>query len=137
MYRSLGKEVLSKYIKNERNVHKIEQKINDVSNNQDEYKNILLEIVNNRRGGLNSKVVMELLRNGNFLENRDEYKEFRNKIEEHDKFLIKPFEVDEGVLECGKCGSNKTISYTKQTRSGDEATSVFALCYECNNKWKM
>ena len=78
-----------------------------------------------------------LLKSKKVLECASDYEEYRLKLKEHDGFLIKPFEVDEGVLECGKCGSNKTISYTKQTRSGDESTSVFALCYNCNNKWKM
>jgi DNA-directed RNA polymerase subunit M/transcription elongation factor TFIIS len=137
MYRSLGSEVLSKYISNERTVQKIENKIHNISSDQEEYKKLLLEMVDKKRGGYSSKSIMECLKTGEYLDNRVEYKDFKNKIEEHDKFLVKPFEVDEGVLECGKCGSNKTISYTKQTRSGDEATSVFALCYQCNNKWKM
>lgn len=137
MYRTLGKQVLGKYIQNQNNMVKIEKKINTISNNQDEYKSIILEVINNKRDGNSSKHIMEMLKQGIYLDNREEYVEFRAKIEEHDGFLIKPFEVDEGVLECGKCGSNKTISYTKQTRSGDESTSVFALCYQCNNKWKM
>ena len=137
MYRSAGKQVLSRYIKNVENVRKLENKINIISNNQDEYKKIILEIVKYKNEGNGSKELMNILKEGQVLENTKEYDEYRHKIKEHDGFLIKPFEVDEGVLECGKCGSNKTISYTKQTRSGDEATSVFALCYECNNKWKM
>jgi DNA-directed RNA polymerase subunit M/transcription elongation factor TFIIS len=137
MYRTLGSEVLSKYIKNLNNVQKIEKKVDKITNNQEEYKSLILEVVNNRRTGFSCKTVMDMLKLGNYLDNRKEYVEFREKIEEHDGFLVKPFEVDEGVLECGKCGSNKTISYTKQTRSGDESTSVFALCYHCNNKWKM
>lgn len=137
MYRTLGKQVLSNYIKSSKNVNVIENKINKVTCNQDEYKSLILEIVNAKRNGSSSKYIMDILKQGYFLDNRKEYVEFRAKIEEHDGFLVKPFEVEEGVLECGKCGSNKTISYTKQTRSGDESTSVFALCYECNNKWKM
>ena len=38
-------------------------------------------------------------------------------------------------MECNRCGSNKTYSYTKQIRSGDEATTVFAICCKCNNRW--
>ena len=137
MYRTLGKQVLSNYIKNSKNVNIIENKINKVTCNQDEYKSLILEIVNVKRNGSSSKSIMDILKRGCFLNNSQEYVDFRDKIEEHDGFLVKPFEVEEGVLECGKCGSNKTISYTKQTRSGDESTSVFALCYNCNNKWKM
>ena len=48
---------------------------------------------------------------------------------------LSPAEVEEGVLEC-KCGSKRTISFTLQTRSGDEGTSVWARCVECGNKWQ-
>lgn len=136
MYRELGKEVLSNFIKNKGNVIKLENKINEYCNNQVEYRLIMMEIIKYRNSGKSSNELMTILKSGKFLEQSKEYDYFRDKIQEHDGFLIKPFEVDEGVLECGKCGSTKTISYTKQTRSGDEATSVFALCYECNNKWK-
>ena len=137
MYRELGKKVLSKYISSEKNIKLLEKKINEITNNQEEYKKLILELINYKRNGTSSKELLKLLKSNKVLESGSSYEEYKIKLEEHDGFLIKPFEVDEGVLECGKCGSNKTISYTKQTRSGDESTSVFALCYNCNNKWKM
>ena len=137
MYRQLGVQVLSKYITSEKNVKLLEKNVNEVTNNQEDYKKLILELVNHKRGGMSSKDILKLLKSKKVLEDGSVYEEYRLKLKEHDGFLIKPFEVDEGVLECGKCGSNKTISYTKQTRSGDESTSVFALCYNCNNKWKM
>ena len=137
MYRQLGVQVLSKYISSDKNVKLLEKNVNTVSNNQGDYKKLILELVNYKREGMSSKDILKLLKSKKVLEDGSKYEEYRIKLKEHDGFLIKPFEVDEGVLECGKCGSNKTISYTKQTRSGDESTSVFALCYNCNNKWKM
>jgi len=137
MYRQLGVQVLSKYITSNKNVKLLERNVNEVTNNQEDYKKLILELVNHKRGGMSSKDILKLLKSKSVLERGSVYEEYRIKLKEHDGFLIKPFEVDEGVLECGKCGSNKTISYTKQTRSGDESTTVFALCYNCNNKWKM
>ena len=137
MYRQLGVQVLSKYISSEKNVKLLEKKVNEISDNQSDYRKLLLELVKHKRDGMSSKDILKLLKSKKVLEYGSAYEEYRMKLKEHDGFLIKPFEVDEGVLECGKCGSNKTISYTKQTRSGDESTSVFALCYNCNNKWKM
>lgn len=137
MYRQLGVQVLSKYISSEKNVRLLEKKVNEISDNQSDYKKLLLELVKHKRDGMSSKDILKLLKSKKVLEYGSAYEEYRMKLKEHDGFLIKPFEVDEGVLECGKCCSNKTISYTKQTRSGDESTSVFALCYNCNNKWKM
>lgn len=137
MYRENGIEALKLHITNEKNVNVIEKYINSISSNQDEYKLIIQEVMNHRRRGDSSKIILSRLKEGRFLRNDIRYDKVRNDIDEHDKFLIKPFEVDEGVLECGKCNSNKTISYTKQTRSGDESTTVFAMCFNCNNRWKI
>ena len=64
---------------------------------------------------------------------------FYNKIifkeEEQNEFLIKPFEVEEGVLTC-KCGSKKVFSYQSQTRGMDEPSTTFATCAKCGSKWQ-
>ncbi|QIH04916.1 transcription elongation factor S-II [Dasineura jujubifolia toursvirus 2a] len=44
-------------------------------------------------------------------------------------------EVDEGMFECRKCKSKKIFTMSKQTRSGDEATTVFARCSQCKFGW--
>ena len=41
-----------------------------------------------------------------------------------------------GVV-CRKCGSDNVFSESRQTRSGDEATTIFFTCLNCGNKWKM
>ena len=53
---------------------------------------------------------------------------------EQDNFLIKPLEIEEGVLEC-KCGSKRVFSYQKQCRGGDESSTTFAECVACKSKW--
>jgi DNA-directed RNA polymerase subunit M/transcription elongation factor TFIIS len=67
--------------------------------------------------------------------NNKYFEEERKNQKEQDDFIENPFEVAEGVLTCGKCGSNRTFSYAKQVRSCDEGTSVFATCMNCKNKW--
>jgi DNA-directed RNA polymerase subunit M/transcription elongation factor TFIIS len=59
----------------------------------------------------------------------------KKKIEEENDFMVCPYEILEGVLMCKKCGCKKIFSFSKQTRSMDEPTTVFALCSECGNKW--
>lgn len=41
-----------------------------------------------------------------------------------------------GVI-CNKCGSDDVFSESRQTRSSDEAMTVFFTCLNCGNKWKM
>jgi DNA-directed RNA polymerase subunit M/transcription elongation factor TFIIS len=42
----------------------------------------------------------------------------------------------EGMLQCRKCKSKKTVFMEMQTRSADEPMTVFATCLECQNRWK-
>lgn len=64
----------------------------------------------------------------------DMYKEFRD-LEFNIDFPPK-IDIEEGVLQCIKCGSKKTISFQRQTRSADEGMTTYAQCVECNNRWK-
>ena len=63
------------------------------------------------------------------------YTEQKEKRNEFDSYLERPFEVSEGISQCQKCGSKKTYSIQKQSRSLDEATSTFSRCVQCNNTW--
>ena len=40
-------------------------------------------------------------------------------------------------VKCKNCGSENVNSYSKQVRSGDEATTVFYTCLDCKNKWRV
>ena len=63
------------------------------------------------------------------------YDDIRKKLDEYDDYLVNPFEVAEGVAECGKCGSWKTFSCTKQCRSSDESMTTFSKCVKCGSEW--
>lgn len=63
------------------------------------------------------------------------YDNISAKIDEFDEYLVKPFEVTEGVNQCGKCGSKKTWNVQKQVRASDEPMSVFSRCVECGHSW--
>jgi DNA-directed RNA polymerase subunit M/transcription elongation factor TFIIS len=69
--------------------------------------------------------------------NHNFFESFEKKLKEYDDFLICPPSVDEGVIECRRCGSNKTFSFSKQTRRADESATVFVRCSKCNNTFKM
>ena len=41
-----------------------------------------------------------------------------------------------GGLVCSKCKSNKTEYSLLQCRSGDEGSTAFVYCHNCNRRWK-
>lgn len=135
-YRNKGYKAL-KLVMNEKYSKIIEELINNNSDSQDYYNLIIQEMINHKRCGKSYNDIIQLIKNSIFLDNTNEYKIFKQKLNEIDDFLINPFEVDEGVLDCNKCGSNKTFSYTKQTRGGDESTTVFVVCSNCKSRWKI
>lgn len=73
---------------------------------------------NEQRCGLNSKC---------FDKFRKEEEDFLNLLECPD--------VEEGMFECHKCKSKKVFTTSKQTRRGDESTTVFAKCVNCKHNW--
>ena len=98
-----------------------------------ETKKILYQIITDINNE-SIKFVIKKINNDKYGWESDVYNDTRVKIEEQDNFLINPFEVEEGVLEC-RCGSKRVFSYSKQVRSCDEGTSVFATCIECKASW--
>lgn len=131
-YRLKGKQALSLMIKDDIDV--IENNIFNNSVTTEEYKLIIQDILRIYRENSNYDLI-EDVKNELYLYNHNRFDNIKKTIKEYDSFILKPFEVDEGVLTCNKCNSNKTYSYTKQTRSGDEATTVFAICSNCNARW--
>jgi transcription elongation factor S-II len=41
-----------------------------------------------------------------------------------------------GMFECGRCKSNNTEYFQKQTRSADEPMTTFVTCKNCQKKWR-
>lgn len=134
-YRNNGISVLSTVLKNKKNIDIIEKNIDKISDNEDDYNDNLYEVISLIQEKCKLKNILQKIKSKDLLWNNNIFIEAKNRIEEHDHFILHPFEIEEGVMECTRCGSNKTYSYTKQTRSGDEATTVFAICCKCNNRW--
>lgn len=61
----------------------------------------------------------------------------RHELQEEDDFLENPPAVEEGVMECAKCHSKRTFSFSKQTRRADESATVFIRCSNCNYTYKI
>ena len=143
-YRIKGKNALKTVFTNEKNINTFEKNIYEISlkylkkyeNIEDIYNLNIYQIVNEI---LNDKTIsfqdlLKKIKNGNIYWRHPFYTNYINKEVEQDNFLIKPFEIEEGVLTC-KCGSKKVFSYQRQQRSADEPMSTFATCTSCGSKW--
>ena len=64
------------------------------------------------------------------------YEKIIATLQEHDDYIVMPFEVVEGVVECPKCEGSKTWSVQKQTRGGDEIMTTFSRCVNCGHDWR-
>jgi len=99
------------------------------------YKLLIYQFCGDILSGSSLDTVRELVKAGKTGWNHPTFDDIRFKREEQDNFIENPFEVEEGVLECGKCGSMRVFSFTKQTRSADEPMTTFAECIACGKKW--
>jgi DNA-directed RNA polymerase subunit M/transcription elongation factor TFIIS len=141
--------ILSKYFGKHKNIDYILKKTNGSEQRLKIYE--LLCIINNpnsenrdysEEGGDEEKKMLEnmskaisYLKKNKLLWSHDSFSKEQKKIEEENDFMVCPYEISEGVLTCKKCKCRKIFSYTKQTRSMDEPTTVFAFCSECGFKW--
>lgn len=57
----------------------------------------------------------------------------KKNIEEHKKNNKKTT----SAYKCPKCGARKAISEEKQTRRGDEPSTIFIECQECGHEWRL
>ena len=52
-----------------------------------------------------------------------------------DEYILNPYDVEEGVITCIKCGGCRVFSTVIQTRASDEPLTTVAHCVKCKTKW--
>jgi DNA-directed RNA polymerase subunit M/transcription elongation factor TFIIS len=142
-YRLKGKNALKNIFNKEQNIVIFEKNIFESSfkqlrkfeNIEDIYLFNIFQFINDFKNNKNSlQHFLNQIKNRKIHWNNNYFKEMIDREIEQDNFLIKPIEIEEGVLEC-KCGSKRVFSYQKQCRGGDESSTTFAECVACKSKW--
>ena len=138
IFRQKGLDALSTIISNINNISILERNIFENLPDDydiDLYNYHMFQIIHDIINGQTIKKTLENIKSKKSGWNHSIFNDIHFRIDEQDNFIMKPFEVSEGVLTCTKCGSNRTFSHAKQVRSCDEGTSVFATCMGCKNSW--
>jgi len=91
----------------------------------------------NKSNGHDSQKTIDMIMEGKIGLQHPSFQDVAKRIGEMDHFMDKPFEVVEGVNSCGKCSSQRTLSYSRQTRGGDEGMTVYVFCIDCKFRYTM
>ena len=132
-YRDTGREALKLFLNKEQNINTFEKYINDLSD-KNYYKLNIYQTICDINCGAKLSNVLSKIKEEKIGFRHESFSDYIFEEEEQNNFLIKPFEIEEGVLEC-KCGSKRVYSYSKQSRSADEPMSTYAECMSCKKKW--
>ncbi|CCV02400.1 putative transcription elongation factor TFIIS [Armadillidium vulgare iridescent virus] len=123
-------KILSVYVKDKSLIPLF---LTHINTTEDVFECVGLFEKNKKNDGI-AQYVLKIIQEGNFKWNDNSLKEFLEIEKEEDDFLETPPDVAEGIFQC-KCGCTKVYSMSKQTRGGDENTTVFAICTKCKSKW--
>ena len=135
--RDIGKESLRCVLTKEQNIDIIEKNIHEICDDDEEtYKKVLYQVVNDITIGKNLQDILNDIKSNKILWNHDSLSEYIKEEEEQDDFIVNPFQIEEGIVEC-RCGSKRVYSYSKQCRSGDEGVTSFHQCLKCKAKWSL
>jgi len=140
--RSKGAKALSTVLKEKKNISIIEkyvykqvENLPNEYNQQSEYNYILFQVIGDIIKGKKLCDIVKNVKKSMIGWNHEDFNNIKYLIEEQDEFIINPFEVEEGVTKCNKCGSERVFTYSKQVRSADEPMSTFAKCVKCKQQW--
>jgi DNA-directed RNA polymerase subunit M/transcription elongation factor TFIIS len=136
--RSRGKMALQTVLKHEQNIKIVEKYIHKKSKKTDDYdytyRKILYQTVGDILKGSDLKTLVKNIKSEMIGWDNPVFTNIKNRIDEHDEFIVNPFEVEEGVTTC-HCGSVRVFTYQKQTRGADEPMTTFAKCVKCKTQW--
>jgi DNA-directed RNA polymerase subunit M/transcription elongation factor TFIIS len=130
-------QAIGMYIKNEKSLDILEKNIRKISSDNEEYIRIVYDVLVLIREKEPLTNILKMVKENKIGLNSSKFEAIYEEVAEKDNFLDNPFSVEEGVLECGKCGSKRTFSYSKQVRRSDEGFTTFCLCSNCGARWRI
>jgi len=134
--RERGRLALNTVLTSSKNIRILENAIALQAKDEYQYDDIIMQVAQDIRDDHHSlKSILESIKNGQVDWKHSCHSQRLAKLNEHDDYLKNPFEIAEGALTCPKCKCANVHSYSQQTRSGDESTTVFAWCMRCKYKW--
>ena len=143
--REKGSLALATVLKQEENIRIVEKYIHKkakkfakkdtIQEYNKRYTKFLFQTVGDIIKGVKLEKIVQNIKKSMIGWDHPDYTDVKHRIEEHDEFIINPFEVEEGVTKCNKCGSERVFTYSKQVRSSDEPMTTFAKCVKCKEQW--
>lgn len=134
-YRDTGKQALSTVLNVQKNINVLEKYIQEASADEEEYRRNIYQIIGDILAKKKLKDILKNIKDQRLGWNHEAFDEIVSVLAEQDDFIENPFEIEEGVLECMKCGSKRVFSITRQERSADEGMTTRAQCVNCKAKW--
>lgn len=140
-FREIGKNALKCSLNNEKNIAVLEKNIYEIANKKIDHDNLketyfryIYEILGDINDGKKLTDILNNVKTEKIGWNHESLSKLCDDEFEQDSFIIKPFEVAEGIAVC-KCGSTRVYSFSKQCRSSDEPVTTFNECLQCKSKW--
>jgi DNA-directed RNA polymerase subunit M/transcription elongation factor TFIIS len=137
--RKLGKRALREVLKTDSEAKSLEKVIRAATRSSGDalYLKVIYQIIGDLISGVSVKTVIQIVHNAQFGWDHTCYTEIKKRIAEQDHFIVHPYEVEEGVGKCPKCGYTKAYTATSQTRGCDEPATTFYRCanIKCKATW--
>lgn len=130
-------ELCSLIFKKRNNSDRLVEFIRSIAKDEEETIYLLYEIVVEYLFTDNLHQVMEQVQKKEIGWSHPNFHQICQDFHEEDDFIQNPPLVEEGVMECSKCHSKRTFSFSKQTRRSDESATVFIRCSNCNYTYKI
>lgn len=129
---------LASFIKKKTNQHAVARALWKCANRDvTQAKYLMFEIYADYCANPKLKDIFSRLQHNQVGWNHPELAPIIHRFAEVDTFLTDPPQVDEGVIQCNKCGSKRTFSFSKQTRRADESATVFVRCAQCHATFRL